>query len=82
MDIELLKYAATLGVGGVLAAGMFFMYRQDAKEWRDSWKGQSEMMVQVVKENTAAVTALSQIVNAALTENSAMLRERLKEKRS
>lgn len=58
LDAETLKLVATLGVGGVLAWGMFSVYRKDSLAWQSAWKGQSEMLVQVVKENTAAITAL------------------------
>lgn len=58
MDPETLKYLASLGVGGILAGIMFAVYRKDALQWQDAWKGQSEILIQVVKENTAAVTAL------------------------
>lgn len=55
---DLLTLAASLGVGGILALAIFLAYRKDCQRWQDAWKGQSEMLVQVVKENTAAVTAL------------------------
>lgn len=58
MDAETIKWISSLGVGGVLAGGMFMIYRKDAKEWREAWRGQAEIMVQVIKENTAAITAL------------------------
>ena len=58
MDQETLKLLAPLGVGGILAGIMFVIYRKDAIQWQEAWKGQSQMLVQVVKENTAAVTAL------------------------
>jgi hypothetical protein len=45
-------------VGGILAGGIFFVYRKDSLIWQEAWKGQSQILVQVVKENTAAVTAL------------------------
>ena len=32
MTPDLLKWAASLGVGGILAAGMFWVYRHDARE--------------------------------------------------
>jgi len=58
MDPEILKYLAPLGVGGVLAGAMFFIYRKDSAQWQEAWKGQSQMLLRVVKENTAAITAL------------------------
>jgi hypothetical protein len=59
LDLDTLKWLASLGVGGVLAGFIFFVYRKDAIAWQAAWKGQSEMMLQVVKENTAAITALT-----------------------
>lgn len=58
MDSESVKFLASLGVGGVLAGAMFIVYRKDALAWQAAWHGQSQILVQVVKENTAAVTAL------------------------
>ena len=57
-ETDIIKYLAPLGVGGILAGIMFFVYRKDAIQWQEAWKGQTQMLVQVVKENTAAVTAL------------------------
>lgn len=64
MDGEFIKWLATLGVGGVLAAFMFHFYRKDVKQFTDLWKGQSEMLVQVVKENTASNTKLVTLIDA------------------
>lgn len=61
MDAEALKWLASLGVGGVIAGGMFLVYRKDALAWQQAWKGQSEMLVQVIKENTAAITELIEV---------------------
>lgn len=58
MDPDTLKYFGSLGVGGALAGFMFLLYRKDSLQWQEAWKGQSQMLVQVVKENVAAVTAL------------------------
>lgn len=57
-DPETIKVIGSLGLGAVLAWGMFSVYRKDAVAWQNAWKGQSEMLIQVVKENTAAITAL------------------------
>lgn len=59
MDLETMKWFASMGVGGVLAGGMFYLYRKDALQWQEAWKGQSQMLLTVVKEVTAAVTALT-----------------------
>lgn len=62
MDIELVKYFASMGVGGSLAFGMFMVYRKDAQRQTEQWKGQAEMLVQVVRDNTAAMTALTKLI--------------------
>jgi hypothetical protein len=59
---ETIQWAASLGVGGLLALGMFLVYRRDSQQNIENWKGQSTILVQVVKENTAAVTALLEVV--------------------
>lgn len=46
-DQEFVKYLATLGVGGVLAAGMFYFYRMDAISTRES-------LSRIVQDNSAA----------------------------
>lgn len=62
MDAETLKYVASLGVGGSLAGMMFFVYRKDMKANAEDWKGQANLLMAVVKENTAAITALIHLV--------------------
>ena len=57
-DSEFGKWLATLGVGGCLAGFMFVFYRKDVKGFTDLWKGQSEMLIQVVKENTSVISTL------------------------
>jgi hypothetical protein len=47
-----------LGVGGVLAMVIFHFYRVDRKNSLDRWQGQSDALIQVVKENTIAITTL------------------------
>lgn len=64
MDIELAKYFATLGVGGIIAAIMFIFYRKDAKNWTDQWKGQTDMLMKVVQSNTEAITSNTEVVRA------------------
>jgi hypothetical protein len=62
-EIDGLQWLASLGVGGALAGGMFLIYRKDSKASEERWKGQSEMLVQVVKENTTAITSLTDRLN-------------------
>ena len=56
---NMIQYLAPLGVGGILAAFIFLAYRKDSLNWQEAWKGQSQMLLQVVKENTTAVVALT-----------------------
>jgi hypothetical protein len=60
---ETIQWAASLGVGGLLALGMFLVYRRDSQQNTANWQGQSQMLVQVVKENTAAISALTANLN-------------------
>lgn len=51
---EFFKWLITLGVGGVLAGFMFVFYRKDIKQYTELWKSTSEMLMQIIKENTAS----------------------------
>lgn len=73
MELETVKFLATLGVGGVLAGLMFVFYRKDTLGHAEAWRGQSEALLEVVKENTIAVTALQQ-TTAALRQTIEALR--------
>ena len=64
MDAEFVKWLATLGVGGVLAAFMFHFYRRDVRTYTDQWRGQSAMLLEVIKENTASNTKLITVIDA------------------
>lgn len=64
MDIELLKYLSSLGVGGILAGVLFMFYRKDVKHYTDQWKGQSEMLNKVVMDNTYALTQNTDAINS------------------
>ena len=50
-DLEVLKYMASFGTGGVLAWGMFMYYRRDVKGDRDT-------LIRIVQDNTKALTEL------------------------
>lgn len=64
MDLEFTKWLSGLGVGGVLAAVMFTIYRKDMREVAAQWKGQTEILVQVVKDNTAALTQNTTVIQS------------------
>jgi len=61
---EMAQFFATLGVGGALAGMMFYFYRQDVQRLTEQWKGQSEMLALLVKENTSANTTLTETIRA------------------
>ncbi len=54
---KVIEQVPGLATGGILAWGMFMVYRKDVK-------GQSDIMTTIVKENTAAITENT----AAITE--------------
>jgi len=55
---EFTKWLATLGVGGILAGLMFMLYRKDIKQYTDLWKNTTDILMGIVKENTASNTKL------------------------
>jgi len=61
-EVRFLEQLAPLGIGGLLAWGMFVLYRRDSREMAAKWEGQSSALIAVVKENTAAITTLIEIV--------------------
>lgn len=65
-DFESLKFLATLGVGGVLAAFIFYFSRKDATAFAAQWQGQAAMLLAVVKDNTVAITANTKTIEALL----------------
>lgn len=71
---EYARFFATLGVGGTLAALIFWFYRVDANNHAQAWKGQSDALIRVVTDNTAAMTSL-QATTAALTTTVEALRQ-------
>lgn len=68
---EWVKGFGTLGVGGVLGGLIFYFYRKDALEFaaelmkqRDVWLNLSNSLMQVIKENSAAITANTETIKA------------------
>ena len=64
MEEELGKWLATLGLGGVLAAFVFWFYRKDSLTHTENWRGQTAIMVETVKENTEAICRLGTLLEA------------------
>jgi len=64
VDPEFTKWFITLGVGGVLAGFMFMFYRKDVKQYTELWKSSSDMLMLVVKENTASNAKLIVLIES------------------
>ena len=62
--MEELKWFASLGVGGVLALYIFITYRKDALRWQEQEKGRTEILIDVIRDNTVAITALTEIIKS------------------
>ncbi len=61
---EFLKTLPSLGIGGLLAGLIFYWYRQDVQKYTEQWKGQSEALMQVVKDNTTSNITLAVLVKS------------------
>lgn len=59
---EFLKILPQYGVGGLLAGFIFLIYHRTQKENIEKWEGQTEILVNVIKENTVALTALIELM--------------------
>ena len=64
MDAEMIKWISGLGVGGVLAGVIFAAYRKDMRAFAEQWKGQTEVLISVVRDNTAAFTRNTEVVQS------------------
>lgn len=63
-DAEFIKWFATLGIGGVLAAFMFMFYRKDVQQYTELWRTTAELLMTVIKENTASNTKLISLIES------------------
>lgn len=70
-SLELVKFLSSLGVGGVIAGVLFFFYRKDVKQFTDLWQAQAalnykqaELMIAIVKENTAAFIQNTEVLKS------------------
>lgn len=64
VDNDLFKWLVSLGVGGVLAGAMFMFYRKDMKQFTEQWKMQTELLLAVVRENTASNVRMEELLKA------------------
>lgn len=62
MDKEIVNYLTTLGVGGAIAALMFIFYRKDVKQFTTLWETTANLLIVVIKENTASNVKLSMML--------------------
>lgn len=62
VNSEFIQWLTTLGVGGVLAGLMFMFYRKDVKQYTELWKNVTDMLMAVVKDNTASNTKLISLI--------------------
>lgn len=64
MEPDFVKWM--IGQGGIAIAFvvLFHFYRKDVKSYTDQWRGQSEALIEVVKDNTASNTRLIVLIDA------------------
>lgn len=63
-DPEFVKWFATLGIGGILAAFMFVFYRKDVHQFTELWKDTTQTLMTVVKENTTSNIKLISLIES------------------
>lgn len=64
INVEFTEWLITLGVGGILAAFMFMVYRKDMKQFTDLWQSSTNLLIQVVQENTSSITKLVALIES------------------
>ena len=71
LDPDFIQRVLQMGVGGAIAWAIFVLYRRDIKSYVDLWTAQTKRsdaaaaaMMQVVRENTAALVENSQILRS------------------
>ena len=64
LEAVALEKAADYGIAGVFVAVLFMFYRKDVRNITEMWKAQSEMLVDVVRENTQAITANTEVTRS------------------
>jgi hypothetical protein len=65
MDQEFMRFLASLGVGGALAAFIYYYQRKDAIRHAEEWKGQAQLFSQLVVNNTIAMTKVVESSDAS-----------------
>lgn len=78
VDMSMVQWFASLGVGGVLAWGIFLVHRKDNITWRHEllelqkqttellsiYKGERESLLQIVQQNSATIAVNTDSVKA------------------
>lgn len=57
-QVSINQWFSTLGINSALAVLMFYFYRKDVNAYVELWKGQSDQLLKIVKENTEVITKL------------------------
>lgn len=70
-DTQFIQWATSLGVGGVLAAGMFLYHRRDMKGYTQTleklcsqWEKHDEALMAVIADNSAAMARNTATIDA------------------
>lgn len=66
LDSETLKWFASLGVGGILAGVFYQVGRKDSERHIKAWEGMTEILIQIVKDNTTAITANTKVTESLI----------------
>lgn len=84
---EILKTLPTFGIGGILAAFMFWWYRKDITTYTARWEEQAklnrettERLIEILAENIKSQTHLSDLVKSL--HNHLVYQEKLSERRT
>lgn len=69
MDTQITAIFTQLGVGGGIAALMFYFYRQDRKDSQDSLQKLGLDFKETVEANTQAMTKLSVLIEQKIDDH-------------
>ena len=64
MDTETVKWVMSQGIGAVLAAVLFWVYRKDVHTALNSWQSQTKILTDLVRDVTAALQANTSAIEA------------------
>jgi hypothetical protein len=64
MDMKVLDWAVTQGLGLFIAVLVLVFYRRDVMEVLSNWRGQTQILIGLVEKNTAAMQSMADAVKA------------------